>query len=201
MVEGEELDAGMDRLGGDFGVAEAAYCRVTTLVSLSFSLLSSPSCQDHDRQTHTHTHTHKSLSIGSERGEGRDKPGMMYVRLRRALSICDTWPAFLEMKSSYSASQRGGRLSTWATAFAGRFACGSGSGCGCGIMGGCARKRPGSPLADGLVVALSSWPRLSSISTGGRAGVCCGMLVAAGTPGTTRRVQSLPRPPLLFSPV
>ena len=40
---------------------------------------------------------------------------MMYVRLRSALSICDTWPAFLVMKSSYMASQCGGSASIAAT--------------------------------------------------------------------------------------
>lgn len=32
---------------------------------------------------------------------------MMYVKLRRALSICDTWPAFFAMKSSYMRSHPG----------------------------------------------------------------------------------------------
>lgn len=34
-------------------------------------------------------------------------PGMMYVKLRSALSICDTWPAFFAMKSSYMRSHPG----------------------------------------------------------------------------------------------
>ena len=34
---------------------------------------------------------------------------MMYVRLRRADSICETCPAFLAMKSSYMERHCGGR--------------------------------------------------------------------------------------------
>lgn len=33
---------------------------------------------------------------------------MMYVKLRRALSICDTWPAFFVINSSYMESHCGG---------------------------------------------------------------------------------------------
>lgn len=32
----------------------------------------------------------------------------MYVKLRKALSICDTWPAFLVINSSYIDSHCGG---------------------------------------------------------------------------------------------
>lgn len=40
-------------------------------------------------------------------------PGMMYVKLRRALSICDTCPAFLVMNSSYIPSHCGGSVRIW----------------------------------------------------------------------------------------
>ena len=40
-------------------------------------------------------------------------PGMMYVKLLSALSICDTCPAFLVMNSSYIASHCGGSDSTF----------------------------------------------------------------------------------------
>ena len=40
-------------------------------------------------------------------------PGMMYVKLRSALSICDTCPAFLVIKSSYMLSHWGGRAKIW----------------------------------------------------------------------------------------
>lgn len=38
---------------------------------------------------------------------------MMYVKLRNALSICDTWPAFFVMNSSYIFSHCGGRERIW----------------------------------------------------------------------------------------
>lgn len=37
----------------------------------------------------------------------RKRPGMIYVKLLRALSICDTDPAFLVMNSSYMDSHCG----------------------------------------------------------------------------------------------
>lgn len=42
-----------------------------------------------------------------------DQPGIMYVRLRSALSICDTCPAFLVMNSSYIPSHCGGMARIW----------------------------------------------------------------------------------------
>lgn len=43
-------------------------------------------------------------------------PGITYVSERNALSICDTWLAFLMMKSSYMCKRRGGSDRTWRTA-------------------------------------------------------------------------------------
>lgn len=40
-------------------------------------------------------------------------PGMIYVKLLNALSICDTCPAFLVMNSSYEASHFGGSDRIW----------------------------------------------------------------------------------------
>lgn len=49
----------------------------------------------------------------------------MYVRLRRALSICDTCPAFFVMKSSYMASHCGGIERIWPTLGRGLWAAGA----------------------------------------------------------------------------
>jgi hypothetical protein len=51
---------------------------------------------------------------------------MIYVRLLSALSICDTWPAFLVMKSSYMLSHFGGIDRIWpaVTRRCGRFVAG-----------------------------------------------------------------------------
>ena len=87
MVEGEELDARVYGLGGYFGIAKAT-CARDGIVS---------------------TGARQAL-----RGQG-NLPGMIYVKLRSALSICDTWPAFLVINSSYIPSHCGGRARIWPT--------------------------------------------------------------------------------------
>jgi hypothetical protein len=108
VVEGEELDARVQRFGGDFGVAETA-------------------CADRDGELAgwvgsqlARTGNQQPCKGGWERGraelqEQRNReciPGMMYVRDRSADSICETWLAFLVMKSSYMCSHLGGTAST-----------------------------------------------------------------------------------------
>lgn len=58
---------------------------------------------------------------------------MIYVKLRSALSICETCPAFLVMKSSYMASHFGGIARICPAADAG--GCGFGNVDWAGIVG------------------------------------------------------------------
>lgn len=89
----------MYRFGGDFGIAEAAWPRLVRLLYF----------------------------FGGKEKEtlGINVPGIMYVRLRRALSICDTCPAFFVMKSSYMASHCGGIERIWPTLGRGLWAAGA----------------------------------------------------------------------------
>lgn len=84
MVKAEELDRGVDGLGRELGIAETACCRGGGPVSAEGT------GTFHD-------------------GERKEIPGIMYVNDLRADSICETWLAFLVMKSSYIASHFGGR--------------------------------------------------------------------------------------------
>lgn len=95
MVEGEELDARVDALGGEFGVTEAA-CGWVVVMIVS------------NRQR-------EKRREGEGEGKAAVLPGMMYVRERRADSIWATWPAFLVTKWSYVAIHLGGRARAWRT--------------------------------------------------------------------------------------
>jgi hypothetical protein len=83
VVERQELHARVYRLGGYLRVAEATFVPSQYLQTLH-------------------------LPVGE-----MSLPGMMYVRLRSALSICDTCPAFLVIKSSYMLSHFGGSDRSW----------------------------------------------------------------------------------------
>lgn len=52
---------------------------------------------------------------GKGRKNKKNIPGTIYVKLRNALSIWPTWPAFLVIKSSYMPSHFGGMPRIWPT--------------------------------------------------------------------------------------
>jgi hypothetical protein len=99
----------------------------------------------------------------------RNVPGMIYVKLRSALSICDTWPAFFVMNSSYIPSHCGGSARIWPN------------------VGGDALA-PGFGIVDaggGIVVRqLRVWgERMTGTLSSGRVVASVGVVLAGACPG------------------